>query len=282
MKSILFLLVFAIMTVAAQAQMTNVYRDDQFSVSRTYAGMYSTTVFPTDSLSGIAQINLRLGFKSELKLTDALQFKTWGAIQIEKNMPTAGYNSFELQIKPTKNLSLSTGLIATPTTVLRPNPTTWESQIETHTQSTIIPGKPGTKVSYTLTENSSITYGYFNHGDDWAHHLNLSIHDWHVAGYSLNNGEYFAALAYQKAWLDHTIAFSSENQMASSAFINLKNEVSFVLDAQYAFNQDELEFFQVGLRKYIVAQQIHLRGFFGMAYDWKTELILSQVFISLF
>lgn len=265
----------------AYSQMSQVYQDDQFLISRIYAGINSTTLFSTDSISSQAAVNFRLGIKADLILNEHITFKTWGAIQMSKNQPVAGYNSFELMTRLTPKLTWHAGLIATPTTVLRPNPTTWESQVETRTQSTIIPGKPGTKLAYAFAENASITYGLFNHGVSWAHHVNLSVYDWHLAGYRLNDGKYFAALTYQKDWLDHTITFSSENELTSSAFVNVRGGVSFVADAQYILDQSELKFLETGIRKYVNAMPVHLSGFFGLTYDWKTGMVLGQIFIHL-
>ncbi len=269
------------MTWEVYGQMTNVYQDEQFSLSRIYAGVNSTTIFPTDSISSYADVNFRLGIKSSLNLSDNLVFKTWGAIQMSKNQPVAGYNSFELMLKPMAKLSWHIGLIATPTTVLRPNPTTWESQVETQAQSTIIPGRPGTKVAYAVAKNSSITYGYFNHGDKWGHHLNLTIDQWRVAGYRLEDGDYFTALSFNGTWLESLITYSSKEELSTSAFVNLQEGVSFLVDAQYNFDQKEVEFLQTGIRKYIRANAIHLGGFFGLTYDWKTGVVMGQMFIHL-
>lgn len=263
------------------AQMVNVYHDDQFTLSRIYAGFHSTTLFPTDSMASYADVNFRIGIKSSLKLSDQLIFKIWGAIQISKNQPVAGYNSFELKLNPTAKFSWHVGLIATPTTVLRPNPTTWESQVETHAQSTIIPGRPGTKVAYAFTSNALLTYGIFNHGKQWAHHLNITILDWRVAGYRLANGEYFTALRFSKAWFENTITYSSKEKLSTSAFVNVAGGWSFLIDTQYMFEQEKVEFLQTGIRKYIRMSSVHLGGFFGLTYDWKTKVVIGQLFIHL-
>ncbi|MEP3390635.1 MAG: hypothetical protein ABJO02_20750 [Reichenbachiella sp.] len=275
------LLIGFLMSSVVHAQMTNVYVDDQFSLSRIYAGFNSTTLFATDSMASYADVNFRIGIKSSLKLNDQLMFKTWGAIQISKNQPVAGYNSFELMLKPTAKFSWHVGLIATPTTVLRPNPTTWESQVETYAQSTIIPGRPGTKVAYVFSSNAMLTYGYFNHGKHWAHHLNITIQDWCVAGYRLANGEYFTALRFNRSWFENTITYSSREKLSISAFVNVKNGWSFLIDTQYMFEQEEVAFLQTGIRKYIRASVVHVGGFFGLTYDWKTEMVIGQLFIHL-
>ncbi|SMD34892.1 hypothetical protein SAMN04488029_2237 [Reichenbachiella faecimaris] len=280
MKHIIFSMALLI-PIQVFCQMIDIFQNEQLSISRLYAGLNSTTLFQTDSISSQSQVNLRVGIKSELALSDQIILKTWGAIQISKLQPVAGYNSFGLMTKPTKKITWHVGLIATPTTVIRPNPTTWESQVETHTQSTIIPGRPGTKVSYSLATNSIVTYGYFNHGELWVHHLNISIHDWRLAGYLLDDGAYFAAFTYRKGWLENTTTFNSAKELSASFFINLKKDFVLMLDAEYALNQEEAAFLQTGIRKYIQASPVHLSGFFGLTYDWKTQVVIGQIFIHL-
>lgn len=280
MKFILFGIAM-LLPLLGYTQMTNIYSDEQFSLSRIYAGVNSTTLFPTDSISSYADVNFRLGIKSSLNLSDKVVFKTWGAIQMSKNQPVAGYNSFELMFKPMAKLSWHIGLIATPTTVLRPNPTTWESQVETHAHSTIIPGRPGTKVAYAFSSKAVLTYGYFIHGKHGAHHLNITLQDWRVAGYRLANGDYFTALRFNRAWFENTITYSSKEKWSTSAFVNVKGGWSFIIDTQFMFEQEEVEFLQTGIRKYIRASSVHLGGFFGLTYDWKTEMIIGQLFIYL-
>lgn len=47
------------------------------------------------------------------------------------------------------------------------------------------------------------------------------------------------------------------------------------------FEQEEVEFLQTGIRKYIRASVVHLGGFFGLTYDWKAEMVIGQLFIHL-
>lgn len=280
MKHILFSLMLLI-PLRAYTQITNVYNDAQFSLSRIYAGVNSTTLFPTDSMAGYANVNFRLGIMSSLNMSDKVVFKTWGAIQMSKNQPVAGYNSFEVILKPFQKWSFHAGLIATPMTVLRPNPTTWESQVETHAQSTIVPGRPGSKVLYSIDPKSSVTYGYFNHGEQWAHHLNITIYHWRVAGYRLGNGDYFTTLSFNRAWFENILTYSSKEELSTSAFVNFKNGLSFLIDTQYNFDRKDLKFLQTGIRKYVRATSVHLSGFFGLTYDWKTQAVIGQVFLHL-
>lgn len=282
MKFFRILAVFEIIAMScAQAQMSNIYQDEQFSISRIYAGVNSTTIFPTDSIGSYADINFRLGLRSALTFSERMVLKTWGAIQMSKNQPVAGFNSFELMILPVKNLSWHFGLIATPTTVLRPNPTTWESHVETRAQRTIIPGRPGTKLTYVMNSNANLTYGYFNHNGQGAHHLNVTVWQWSIAGYRLNNDYYFTAIEFRSSRLENIITYSSEEELASSSFVKVKGEISLVLDGQYALDKKELLFFQTGIRKYISAASVHLSGFFGLSYDWTSQLVIGQIFMNL-
>ena len=276
------ILIFLTISLSAFAQWSNVYQGDQFTLSRIYAGLYSTTAFPTDSVASYASANFRIGFKSQLAFSEKVRIKQWAAMQMEKNQPVAGFNSLELSIKPAEKLNLSTGLMATPTTVLRPNPTTWESQVETKTQSTIIPGRPGAKIAYAFSQNMSITYGYAKHGEQWAHHLNLTINQWKMAGYFLQNHDYFMALTFRKEWLENLWTYQSSKQLATSTFIHLESDMDLVFDLGYQMDDVNSEFILTGLRKYIKAPSAHVNGFFGMTYDWKTQEIIGQVFLSLF
>lgn len=278
----LFLIGYVMASLAGHAQIANVNDDGEFSVSGIYMGMYSSTEFPIDSVASQSHVNFRLGIKSQLALSDHFMIKTWGAMQMSKNQSTAGYNAFEIVIRPDQKLSFHLGLTATPTTVLRPNPTTWESQTETHAQGTIVPGRPGSKFSYLITPNTSVTYGYFNHGEQWAHHLNISLREWHLAGYYLENGEHFMALVHSRDWLESTTTFRSGEKLSNSALLSLGNAMSLVLDCQYLLVQQEINFAQTGLRKYLESPTAHIKGFFALSYDWQAKAIMGQVFVHLF
>jgi hypothetical protein len=148
---------------------------------------------------------------------------------------------------------------------LRPNPTTWESQIETNAQSKIIGGRPGTKINFRLTPDLKITYGIFNHNDIWANHLKVDYKFIKVAGYLEKDKSLFSLNVHTKH-INSTMAFEPNEQLSNSAFVNFKNGYSLLLEFEYSIKKEKITYGNIGLRKYFMGSKKWLQGYFSVEY----------------
>lgn len=263
-------------------QLQHVYQDDQFMLSRLYAGLSSTSSFPIDSVVGNATADFRIGAMTRFLMTSQLSVKFWGVIHFEKNNNVAGYNSFSVLYEPVKKISLEAGLMATPTTILRPNPTTWQSQVETSTQQTIIPGRPGAKIGYRLTSDLKLTYGLFNHGHVWGHHVRLQIRNWHLAGYGSDQGMDFLAVKYVGNKFESTATYVLKKSVNAMMILKPVERWSLLADAGYDLNLRHSRFRQLAIRRHFHASKVHLQSFISLAYDCEARAVLGQVFLYLY
>lgn len=285
MKQLRFYLLpflFTGMVDQLNGQIQNVYQDDQFVVSRVYAGLSSMTGFPVDSVASYATADFRAGAMSAFMISDQLTVKFWGVVHIEKDEVAKAFNSFAVQIMPTERLSIQAGLVATPTTILRPNPTTWQSQVETSTQQTIIPGRPGAKIGYRLTSDLKLTYGLFNHGHVWGHHVGLQIRNWHLAGYGSDQGMDFLAVKYVGNKFESTATYVLKKSVNAMMILKPDERWSLLADAGYDLNLRHSRFRQLAIRRHFHASKAHLQSFISLAYDCEARAVLGQVFLYLY
>lgn len=281
MKKLLLTAVFVGINGRLAAQEKTAREVDSFSYSSLYAGINSITSFSTDSVGSQSLVNLRAGMKARMNVYQWLVIKAWGAIHVDKNEPIAGYNSFELLIKPADRITFHTGLIATPTTVLRPNPTTWESHTETKTQGTIIPGRIGTKLTFKMDEHSAIAYGIFHQSNHWAHHINLTFRHWQIAAYKSKNETLFMAFKYKSDIIENTTTYRNQEQISNVLFINFKDHLMLVIDGQFQIPSDDVIYWQTGFRRFFNNSSVGLKGFFGIVYDWQDGFVKGQVLLYL-
>jgi len=168
--------------------------------------------------------------------------------------------------------------MTTPTTELRPNPITWQSQAETNAQTKIIGGRTGIKMRYSLASKSAISYGVFNHSGVLAHHVIFKYNKLSVAGY-IESDFFFTAVEYQSTKINTTITYLYNKELAVSLFYNFSNQYSFLLDSEYNFLTEKMVKTNIGLRKYYAGKKLPIRGFFLLSYDPVFDKIIQGRFM---
>ena len=161
---------------------------------------------------------------------------------------------------------------------MRPNPTTWQSQVESHAQSTIPGGKPGLRMTYFLSKDVSLSSGIFRHENVWAYHLKMRVKNWKIATFYDNTKGFFIATSFDTPRFNSTITYLESDEFSNATFINL-NGFSFYNDISYHFKRREINYQQYGLRKYYQYKKYHISGFMSLAYDLKNKQIKGQLFI---
>ena len=212
------------------------------------------------------------------RLSPTLRIRSFGAMRLENNEDINGFSAYEIIFTPHKKLSIHIGAMTTPTTELRPNPTTWQSQAETNAQSKIIGGRTGIKLRYNLDLKSAISYGAFNHNGVLAHHLKFKYDKVSFAGY-IESNFFFASADYQSKKINTTITYLNNKELAVSLFFNFSNHYSLLLDSEYNFLSKKIIKTNIGLRKYYASKKLPIRGFFVLRYDPVFDNILQGGFM---
>mgnify|MGYP000645705578 CR=1 FL=1 len=160
---------------------------ESIKLDRVFLGLVSNTGVNTTDFETANNASLQSGVMLTYLLNQKVKFRSFGVLKFESNKPTKGFTSFEVIYVISDNINWHFGTVSTPTTELRPNPTTWQSQSETNAQSKIIGGRTGTKINFRLSPNLKITYGLFNHNSIWANHLKFNYKFIKIAGYIEKN-----------------------------------------------------------------------------------------------
>lgn len=279
-----FYLMLLALTAAGQiyGQLHEVYQNEQFAITRIYAGMNSTTHFPADSVAAYASANFRIGTMATFQMSEQLRFNYWGVMHFEKNEVASAFNSFAVQFTPAKKLNIQAGLVATPATILRPNPTTWQSQVETPTQQTIIPGRPGGKLSYQLTQQLWLTYGIFKHGETWMQHGSIKFQNWQLAGFGSTDGLDLLALKFVSDKFESTTTYQPQESLNMMMILRAGDKWSLLVDAHQDLEGRVAKMRQIAIRRHFYAPEAHIRSFLALSYDWRARAIVGQVFVYLF
>lgn len=278
MKKCLLFLSLTIVWSTCSAQITKIDIDDNFTLDRVYLGLNTWTGIKFDELSNSNFVSLQTGIMISNKLSPTLRIRSFGAIRFENNEEISGFSAYEIIFTPHKNLAIHIGAMTTPTTELRPNPTTWQSQAETNAQSKIIGGRTGIKLRYNLDSKSAISYGVFNHNGALAHHVKFKYNKLSVAGY-LESDFFFTAVEYQSKKINTTITYLYNKELSASLFYDFSNQYSFLLDLEYNFLTERMIKTNVGLRKYYTSKTSPIRGFFVLSYDPVFDNILKGGFM---
>jgi hypothetical protein len=265
-KYFLFLSLTIVWSTCAAAQLTKIDIADNFTLDRVYLGLNTWTGIKIDELSNSNFVSLQTGIMISHKLRPTLRLRSFGAIRFENNAEISGFSAYEIIFTPHKKLAIHLGAMTTPTTELRPNPTTWQSQAETNAQSKIIGGRTGIKLRYNLDSKSAISYGVFNHSGVLAHHVKFKYDKVSIAGY-IESNFFFAAAEYQSKKINTTITYLYNKELSASLFYNFSNQYSFLLDSEYNFLSKKMIKTNIGLRKYYASKKLPIRGFFVLSYD---------------
>lgn len=185
--------------INCNAQITDIELSDNLKMDRVYLGIVSKTGVKTINFEMDNNASLQSGLMLTYSLSQNIKLRTYGVLKIQSRELTQGFTSYEIIYDISKDISWHFGTVSTPTTELRPNPTTWESQSENNAQSKIIGGRTGTKINFRLTQNLKISYGLFNHTGNWASHLKFNYNFISIAGFIEKNKTFLVLDGYTGA-----------------------------------------------------------------------------------
>lgn len=278
MRRLTFFAVLILVTSVNVAQITTINLSENITIDRVYLGIDTETNFKSSDLSNTRAMSLQTGVMLTNAINPKLKLRSYGALLFKSSKPPIAFSAYEVIFTPIKKFTMLIGAMSTPTTELRPNPTTWESQAETNAQTKIIGGRSGFKLRYHLGSESTISYGFFNHDGVLVHHLKFGYNKLKVAGY-LESDSLFLAFNYQKKNFETTIIYSQYREVASSLFFNSSNQYSIFIDSEYGLNSQKLTKMEIGYRKHFRGEKIPLSGFFSISYDPFFDNILEGRFI---
>ena len=251
--------------VGGRAQIENLPISEDVGIDKLFVGLLTNTrlLFDEGNYSGLGtfQFGARAGI---WVIPKKLRVRSFGVIKLISGADSRSFTSYEIIVTPSNMLEMKIGIMATPTTELRPNPTTWQSQVETNAESTIIGGRPGAKLRYTFTKNFNITYGFHNHGGAYAHHLKFKKGNLSFSTY-LEKDDVFTALKWSNTNLDFVFT-QFRGLTATSAIIAINQKIKTYIDMEYEDNVHTLKFGEIGLRSHF-GEKDFLRGFFSIAYN---------------
>lgn len=273
----LLYLVFIIFHIDSQAQIENIPIGKEVNVDKIYVGLLTNTTLPEKTNQDHRPSSFQLGARvTHWLIPKKLRISSWGAVHKRENSNTQFLKSYELIFNPSDRTRVSVGVMATPTTILRPNPTTWQSQVETNAESKIIGGRPGLKFKYTVNEDFNVFYGVHNHGRRAAQHLKLVYSAFMVSAY-LEDKNGFIAVRYRNKDIE-TVANWFRNEIAISAIIRISTNLKCYLDMEFDTSNDELIFGEWGMRRSFTDTNV-IRGFLSFSYNHQIKNFQGGLFI---
>lgn len=266
MKNCIFFLSLLFISINSNSQITDIELSDDLKLDRVYLGLVSKTDVNTIGFQSHNYVSLQSGLMLTYVLSKKLKLNSFGVLKLQSNEQTKGFTAYEVIYDIFENVSWHLGVMSTPTTELRPNPTTWESQTETNAQSKIIGGRTGTKFNFRLSPNLKITYGLFNHNGIWANHLKFNYKFIKIGGYREKNKTFFV-LDINTKRINSVITFEPNYQFSKSIFINFNRGLSLLLESEYSIIKEKINYGNIGLRKYFLSSNKRLKGFLSIGYN---------------
>ncbi len=281
-KYSVFIVIVLLIAQKTTAQIENIEVGKYTTINKLYTGLYARTISPTDTLNFTNAVSFRLGVLVTHRLSSLLSFGTQSAFQIGTDGEFTTIGDFGLGLSLSERWNMRMGYIATPTTTVRPNPITWQSQSETYTQSRIAVQSPGFLSSYSFTDNLVFTYGLHYQNQYWAHHTRIDLNNIVLGGFIQNNGEYFIVIDYDSERWRGMINYSSiEDEFASSLFCNINERYTVYADANYCTQIKETDVARIGFRSYYQSEKLHIKGFLALQYDFASEIVMAEFFVHL-
>lgn len=246
--------------------MTNIELSDNVKLDRVYLGLVSNTGINTTNFEMENTVSIQSGLMLTYSLSQKVRLRSFGVLKIESNELTKGFTSYEIIYDISDNINWHFGTVSTPSTELRPNPTTWKSQSETNAQSKIIGGRTGTKINFRLSPNLKVTYGLFNHNGIWTNHLKFNYEFIKIAGY-IEKNKTFLVLDIDTKRINSTITFEPTYQFSKSIFVNFNKGFSLLLESEYSMIKEKINYGNIALRKYFLNAKKRTKGFLSIGYS---------------
>ena len=262
--SLLFLVGFSL-TINAWAQIQDIPIGKEVTMDRLYAGLLANTPFLERNEAYRHASSLQMGARIHFWLIPKkLRIRSFGVVKLVQEQPSKFFRSYEAIFTPHENLAVHMGSMATPTTELRPNPTTWQSQVETNAERTILGGRPGIKVQYRFVNNLRISYGLHNHNGLAAQHLKISYKNLSVSNYLEGNTQFFAVGWHFKN--GRLIATAFKKLTAVALVLPIVPSYRIYMDMAHDHDKGNLSFGEWGVRKQFPHHRI-VKGFISLSYN---------------
>ena len=270
--------------ITVEAQLENILLSPNTVINKVYFGLRSDIKALTDSSTVpiLPMGNVRIGLLVNHTFNKKIAIESQAALQFGNNTNTISIPAFEFIYKLNSSFHIRAGHLVTPTTTTRPNPITWQSQVETYTQSRIIGSKPGLMLRYTISPNWFVATALHYQNNHWATHLRIDYKTHRLAGYFQTDSTYFISFKSSFHKFESNINFNKfDNELASSLFFNFNDQFTVYADFNRKFKVQQTDVLTLGLRSYFKANKLPIAGFFGVYYDFIQKYVAGQFFIHL-
>ncbi|MDW3192673.1 MAG: hypothetical protein R8G66_09910 [Cytophagales bacterium] len=259
------------------SQIEDIAVSEEVTIDRLYIGFLAESRIHTKSLNQSRNLTFQSGARISLTvIPGVMKVRSFGVLREIGDDDPKPFTNFESIITPGKRWAIHLGLMATPTTELRPNPSTWQSQVETNAERTIPGGRPGVKVNYQFSKEWKIGMGLHQQDGAPAYHLKLGYNMLSVSGFIRNNELFVAARRVDEK--TEFVASFDENHMAFSAIVHAFEDLSFYADLEVDTGSIDRVVSKLGIRRYYQGQHA-LRGFFSLSYDRVLHRVEGGFFI---
>ena len=281
-KTFLSFIVWLLFIGSAHAQKENWVINEYTTINKLYGGFNTVITMPVDSFVASSLASARVGSVITQKISNVFLVETQAAFQINSKNIAGSFPAFEFITKFNDHWQIRGGVLVTPTTTVRPNPTTWQSQVETYAQSRIIGSKPGAAIRYSHNGNFLVSYAIHYQNQQWANHIRMDYKKLRIAGYYQQDQQYFAAIKFTNNKVDAVANYSSsQKEYSGSCFYYFTPRYCVFTDLNYRASTEKNEVLNFGVRSMFENSEKHIRGFFGLNYSVHDKTFGPQVFLSL-
>lgn len=261
------------------SQIENMPVSEEVRIDKLYAGLLAETRIVTASQRHHGHLTFQSGARIRLTvIPEMLWIRSFGVLRVTGGEATRSFTNFEMLLATGKKVTIHLGVMATPTTELRPNPATWQSQVETHAESTLPGGRPGIKVNYQWSKAFKIVTGVHQQNGQVAYHLKLAFDDLDISGFMSDRK--FLVAARRGDDKTEMVASYDEQSFAFSSIVHVLKPFSFYADLAVDPRSKEWLFSKWGIRRYYEGDH-DLRGFFMLNYDSLSNRFEGGFFIHL-
>ncbi len=263
--------------INGKAQIENIPISKEVTVDRLYIGLLTNTgLFDhTTDLHNFSSVQFGTRVRIAL-LPKRFYIRSFGVLTKTQGQTLQILRSYEAILIPSEKISIHLGVMATPTTEIRPNPTTWQSQIETNAEKTIIGGRPGIKFKYNFGEEFIVSYGIHNHDADLVNHLKVEYKQLVFSSFVDHNGVFIAAK--WKFQNGNLLATGSRDTITFSTVMPIAPHYRFYADSAYSKALRKHTYFEMGLRRHF-REDGPLKGFLSLGYNHPLKSVQGSFFI---
>ena len=274
---LLVLPIYVLWLSTSWAQQRDLSTAKKFDLDKVYGGFLTKLPFELQQTSYQPSFSIQMGVRMGWWVVpELLKIRSFGVYKRVSGQHQRLLRSYEALIIPTEALEIKIGVMATPTTELRPNPLTWQSQVETNAESTIPGGQPGIKIRYLLLKDLGLTYGIHDHEGKIINHLKLTHKRLSLAGF-LGGKQFFLATKWRYK-NGNLVMTRTKKETAVSAILPIAPQYKFYLDMAYSDATRKMDFGEWGLRKHFKDLGF-LKGFISINYSSKLRLFQGGLFI---